>query len=146
MSGSLWVKLDDERERAEFDVWRTWRKRASWDHMTLPAATTRLAHETPEPWAEPANVEPLQPIAQPARGSVEHGGNRTVGPFCTLTSAPGATGTPPWSIEPVAPPSNQVRRSLTPKALPTSMQPYRAHELANGNAVGMDENQPPPWF
>ena len=44
------------------------------------------------------------------------------------------------------PKSDQVRRSLTPKALPTSMQPYRAHELANGNSVGMDENVPPPWF
>ena len=45
-----------------------------------------------------------------------------------------------------APPANQVRRSLTPKAMPTSMQPYRAHELANGNSVGMDENVPPPWI
>ena len=93
---SLWVKLDDEAERAEFDQWRVWRKRASWDHMTLPAQTTRLAHETLDPWAEPENVEPLQPIPQPARGSVVHGGNRTVGPFRIVTSATGATGTPPW--------------------------------------------------
>lgn len=140
--GSLWVKLEDEAERAEFDQWRTWRKRSSWDLKNMTVPTTRLAHETPEPWAEPENVEPLQPIPQPGRGSVVHGGNRTVGPFRTLTSAPGATGTPPWSIEP----TNQVRRSLTPKALPTSMKPHHAHELANGNAVGMDENVPPPWF
>ena len=94
--GSLWVKLDDDVERAAFEQWRMWRKRSSWDLKNMAVPTTRLAHETPELWAEPENVEPLQPIPQPKRGSVVHGGNRTVGPFRVTASGLGATGTPPW--------------------------------------------------